>query len=162
MAAGEVTKHKGKAGDQRHRRVPDLLVLSREEIERYEPRKKEICISISDPFARPAQLSKRFDSVLRLYFDDVVERGEASDVLFASDHATAIAEFMAGTVEVDRIVLHCNMGMSRSPGVALGLCDLNGWATAELERKHPGWNRLVRSVMRETAKSQGHHGARTP
>jgi len=39
--------------------------------------------------------------------------------------------------------------VSRSPGVALGLCDLRGWATAELERSHPGWNRLVRSVMNE-------------
>ncbi|HJP61431.1 MAG TPA: hypothetical protein VJ865_15595 [Gemmatimonadaceae bacterium] len=144
---------KRKSDDNRRtRRVPDLLVLSREEIERYEPRKKEICISISDPFARPAQLSKRFRSVLRLYFDDVVERGEPSDVLFASDHAMAISRFIDNAVDVDRIVLHCNMGMSRSPGVALGLCDLNGWATVELERKHPGWNRLVRSVMRQAAK----------
>src|SRR5690349_23473441 len=44
----------------------------------------------------------------------------------------SIAEFMAGVRDVDRIVLHCNMGMSRSPGVALGLCDLHGWATAEI------------------------------
>jgi len=153
MAPREVTKRKRKSSGTAHaRRAPDLLVLSREEIERYEPRQKEICISISDPFAHPAQLSKRFESVLRLYFDDVVERGDPADVLFAADHATAIAEFMAGVRDVDRIVLHCNMGMSRSPGVALGLCDLHGWATAELERKHPGWNRLVRSVMRATAK----------
>jgi len=142
-----VTKRKRAAKSRR--RVPDLLVLSREEIERYEPSQKEVCISISDPFARPAQLSRRFDSVLRLYFNDVVERGDPSDVLFATDHATAIARFIDAASEVDRIVLHCNMGMSRSPGVALGLCDLHGWATAELERKHPGWNRLVRSVMRQ-------------
>jgi predicted protein tyrosine phosphatase len=155
VAARKVTKRRRQSGGTgRSQRVPDLLVLSREEIERYEPRQREICISISDPSAHPAQLSKRFDSVLRLYFDDVVERGDASDVLFASDHASAIAQFMADASDVDRIVLHCNMGVSRSPGVALGLCDLHGWATAELERKHPGWNRLVRSVMRETAKSQ--------
>ena len=139
---------------QSQRSVPKLVVLSREEVERYEPGRREICISIADPLAKPARLSPRFRSVLRLYFDDLVEAGEPSDVLFAADHAVAITEFLAGAPEFDRLVLHCNMGVSRSPGVALGLCDLNGWATAELERKHPAWNRLVRSVIRETAKSQ--------
>jgi len=129
-------------------------VLSREEVERYEPGRREICISISDPFAKPARLSARFQSVLRLYFNDVVERGDPSDILFEIEHAAAITTFLDSAPEFKRLVLHCNMGVSRSPGVALGLCDLKGWATAELERKHPGWNRLVRSVMRDSAKSQ--------
>lgn len=136
---------------KRGRSNPQIMVLSREEVERYEPRRKEICISISDPSAAPAQLSSRFVSVLRLFFSDVTERIDSTDVLFATEHATLITRFIEAAPEFDRIVLHCNMGMSRSPGVALGLCDLNGWATAELERKHPGWNRLVRSVMRELA-----------
>ncbi|HEX6629056.1 MAG TPA: hypothetical protein VF105_13990 [Gemmatimonadaceae bacterium] len=134
--------------------APQLVVLSREEVERYEPGRREICISISDPFARPARLSSRFQSVLRLYFNDVVERGDPSDILFETEHAAAITTFLDSAPEFNRLVLHCNMGVSRSPGVALGLCDLKGWATAELERKHPGWNRLVRSVMRNSAKSQ--------
>lgn len=133
---------------------PQLVVLSREEVERYEPGRREICISISDPFAKPARLSPRFQSVLRLYFNDVIERGDPSDILFEAEHAAAITAFLEGAPEFNRLVLHCNMGVSRSPGVALGLCDLKGWATAELERKHPGWNRLVRSVMRNSAKSQ--------
>jgi predicted protein tyrosine phosphatase len=148
-------KQRTKSAESRKaRRAPQLLVLSREDVERYEPQNNEVCISISDPEAQPARLSARFTSVLRLYFNDVVERGEPSDILFAAEHATAINEFLGGASEIDRIVLHCNMGVSRSPGVALGLCDLNGWATAELERKHPGWNRLVRSVMQESAKSR--------
>ncbi|HJP58756.1 MAG TPA: hypothetical protein VJ865_02105 [Gemmatimonadaceae bacterium] len=133
---------------------PEMVVLSRENVEQYEPTKREICISISDPSAAPARLSPRFLSVLRLWFSDVVESEDPADILFALDHATSISEFLEAAPDVDRIVLHCNMGVSRSPGVALGLCDLHGWATAELERKHPGWNRLVRSVMREYAKSE--------
>jgi predicted protein tyrosine phosphatase len=139
---------------QSRKSAPLLVVLSREEVERYEPGRKEICISISDPFAKPARLSPRFQSVLRLYFNDVVERGDPSDILFEAEHAAAITTFLDSAPEFNRLVLHCNMGVSRSPGVALGLCDLKGWATAELERKHPGWNRLVRSVMRNSAKSQ--------
>lgn len=141
------------ADNGQHKKNPKLIVLSREEVERYEPRRKEICISISDPYAKPARLSPRFKAVIRMYFSDVTESGHPLDVLFAADHANAIREFIDGAPEFDRIILHCNMGISRSPAVALGLCDLNGWATAELERKHPGWNRLVRMVMRESARS---------
>ena len=130
---------------------PDLVVLSREDAEFYEPGPNEICISISDPDAPPADVSPRFAAVLRLNFDDVNERAADSDILFAADHARAIVDFVDVWPDADRVVVHCNMGVSRSPGVALGLCDARGWATAELERSHPGWNRLVRSTMRHAA-----------
>jgi len=125
-------------------------VLSREDAESYEPSgSREVCISISDPDAEPARVSPKFVSVLRLYFNDITERGEPTDILFAQEHAQAITRFVEGRPGAERIVVHCNMGVSRSPGVALGLCDLRGWATAKLERSHPGWNRLVRTVMKE-------------
>jgi predicted protein tyrosine phosphatase len=130
---------------------PDLVVLSREDAEFYEPGPNEICISISDPDAPPADVSPQFAAVLRLNFDDVTERGADSDILFAADHARAIVDFVDLWPDADRLVVHCNMGVSRSPGVALGLCDAHGWATATLERSHPGWNRLVRSTMRHAA-----------
>jgi predicted protein tyrosine phosphatase len=131
----------------RGRQVPEFVVLSREEAELYEPRGKEVCISISDPDASPAQVSSRFAAVLRLNFDDVIERGEPSDILFAEDHAREIRKFLDAWPKAERVMVHCNAGVSRSPGVALGLCDIRGWATAALERSHPGWNRLVRSVI---------------
>jgi predicted protein tyrosine phosphatase len=130
---------------------PHLVVLSREDAEFYEPGPNEICISISDPDAPPADVSPQFAAVLRLNFDDVTERGADSDILFAADHARAIVDFVDLWPDADRLVVHCNMGVSRSPGVALGLCDAHGWATAALERSHPGWNRLVRSTMRHAA-----------
>ncbi|MDP9278997.1 MAG: hypothetical protein M3P00_06205 [Gemmatimonadota bacterium] len=131
----------------RRLQVPEFVVLSREEAELYEPRGKEICISISDPDASPARISSRFAAVLRLNFDDVIERGEPSDILFAGDHAREIRKFLDAWPKAERVMVHCNAGVSRSPGVALGLCDIRGWATAALERSHPGWNRLVRSVI---------------
>ena len=131
----------------RRRQVPEFVVLPREEAELYEPRGKEICISISDPDASPARVSSRFAAVLRLNFDDVIERGEPSDILFAEDHAREIRKFLDAWPKAERVMVHCNAGVSRSPGVALGLCDIRGWATAALERSHPGWNRLVRSVI---------------
>ena len=110
----------------------------------------EICVSISDPEAEPARVSSQFAAVLRLEFHDVTQRGEPTDILFAPEHARAIHEFLDQWPDVDRVVVHCNMGVSRSPGVALGLCDVRGWATAALERAHPGWNRLVRMIMSQS------------
>ena len=131
---------------------PEFVVLSRDEAEDYKPHRREICISISDPDAPRARVSSRFAAVLRLNFDDVTERGEPSDILFAEEHAREIREFLDKWPSAERVVIHCNAGVSRSPGVALGLCDLRGWATAELERSHPGWNSLVRSVLAAKAK----------
>jgi predicted protein tyrosine phosphatase len=138
---------------KRKHRVPEFVVLSREDAERYEPGGREICISIADPDADPALVSKDFVAVLRLNFTDIIERGDPTDVLFSEDHARAIREFIDTWPDATRIVVHCHAGVSRSPGVALGLCDIRGWATAELERSHPGWNRLVRRAL--AAKPQG-------
>ena len=128
-------------------RIPEFVVLSREEAEHYEPRGREICISISDPEAPAAGVSPRFAAVLRLNFNDVTERGEPSDILFAEEHAREIWKFLDSWPNAERVMVHCNAGVSRSPGVALGLCDVRGWATAALERSHPGWNKLVRTVI---------------
>jgi predicted protein tyrosine phosphatase len=131
---------------------PEIIVLSRGEAEDYTPRRREICISISDSEAPPARISPRFAGVLRLNFDDVIERSEPSVVLFAEEHAVQIRKFLDKWPNAERVVIHCNAGVSRSPGVALGLCDMRGWATAELERSHPGFNPLVRSVLSAKAK----------
>jgi predicted protein tyrosine phosphatase len=136
---------------------PEIVVLSREDAERYVPESREVCISIADPQAEPARISNSFLAVLRLHFDDVIAPTDPSDIVFASEHARAIDEFVDRWPDVDRIVVHCNMGMSRSPGVALGVCDVRGWATAAIERSHPGWNRLVRKTLLDVvrSKSQG-------
>ena len=132
---------------KRKKQIPEFVVLSREDAERYEPREREICISIADPDADPAHLSSNFAAVLRLNFTDIIAQGDPSDVLFGEDHAQAIRVFVDAWPDATRIVVHCHAGMSRSPGVALGLCDIRGWATAQLERSHPGWNRLVRTSL---------------
>ena len=134
---------------------PELVVLSRPEAERYAPRGLEVCISISDPGWPPARLSSRFAEVLRLHFNDVTERGDPADMLFSDEHAQAIRSFLDRWPNVERVVVHCAAGVSRSPGVALGLCDLRGWPTDALEEAYPAWNRLVRTVLAECHGPEG-------
>ena len=47
----------------------------------------------------------------------------------------------------ERLVVHCQVGVSRSPGVALGLCDRFGWPAGALEDSYPFFNRWVRRVL---------------
>jgi len=129
----------------------EILVLSREAAEQYAPPGAEVCISISDPRAASAHLSLAFVAVLRLAFNDIVANPAAEDVLFAPEHARDVLRFVEQWQHVDRILIHCNAGVSRSPGVALGLCDAFGWPVAELEGAFPSWNRLVRSVIARCA-----------
>jgi hypothetical protein len=125
----------------------ELRVFSREAVERYEPEGVEICISISDPASPPAELSSGFVAVLRLGFNDIVAVETPEDVLFAPDHAAAVIEFVEQWRQADRLVVHCHAGVSRSPGVALGLCDRFGWPATALEANYPAWNRWVREVL---------------
>jgi predicted protein tyrosine phosphatase len=137
------------------RRPLAFHVLSRADAERYEPRGVEACISIGDPGATPAQLSHAFVAVLRLAFNDIVADPGPGDVLFAPEHAREIIRFVDQWPPVDRFVVHCGAGVSRSPGVALGVSDAFGWPVLALERAFPGWNRHVRSVIADYAAASG-------
>lgn len=132
----------------------ELRVLSREAAEQYEPRGIEVCISIGDPGALPARLSRAFAAVLRLTFNDIVAAPGEQDILFAAGHAGDILRFVQQWPHVQRIVVHCEFGASRSPGVALGLCDAFGWPVGELEGEFPSWNRLVRRLIAQKARER--------
>lgn len=132
---------------------PRLLVLSRQRAEAYEPQRSEVCISITAPHDSPARLSQKFKSVLRLTFSDIIGGTRIQfpwDVPFASEHATHIIGFISRWRHVDQIVVHCMAGISRSPGLALGICELQEWSVEALERAHPLWNTWVRQELVRT------------
>src|SRR2546422_4337100 len=98
------------------------------------------------PFPRGSRTTD-FLAILRLAFSDIVAAQTEADVLFGSEHAAAILDFVDQWPQAEHLIIHCHVGASRSPGVALGLCDVFGWPTATLERDHPAWNRWVRQVL---------------
>ena len=128
--------------------TPELVLLSRDRAERHQPRGVEVCISITDPGAPHVRLSPRFAAVLRLEFSDVATADDPLQRAFAAEDADRVVEFVAQWSHAERIVIHCVGGASRSPAVALGLCDLYGWPpAAAIERSRPFWNSLVRRVL---------------
>ena len=94
-----------------------------------------------------ARLSEKFAAVLRLAFDDLLGPMTDRSVIFGAEQAESVVRFVAAWPHADRIVVHCGAGLSRSPGIVLGLCDRAGLPTEELERRYPLWNTLVRTVL---------------
>jgi hypothetical protein len=131
------------------RRSPvDLQVFSVSRAIAYTPSGREVCISIANPGVSATVLSAKFADVLRVSFSDSVAPSPFPfDRLFDTGHARAIVEFVARWADVDRIVVHCVGGVSRSPAVALAIAELLGQPTDALERRFPMWNTWVRQEL---------------
>jgi len=129
--------------------APQLLVLSRRKAEEYQPGGREVCISITDGDQESSpMLSSAFVAILRLAFTDIDEpSADPSEVLFNEGHAKQVTDFARQWADVNRVVVHCKAGQSRSAGIALGLCELFSWETRELEERYPFWNPWVRSEL---------------
>jgi hypothetical protein len=127
---------------------PRLLVLSRDAAEAYEPVRREVCISIGDPLHLPVALSPKFTAVLRLNFSDITEDiPHPTYRRFATHDAQQIIEFIARWRDVDQIVVHCRAGLSRSPGVAMGIRELQGSLVDVAGEPYPLANTWVRDLV---------------
>ena len=133
-------------GARRLAHVPAVVILSERDALAYEPGGREVCISVTDPDKDTPPLSPRFISVLRLAFSDLVEpSGVESDIIFNDRHAKAVVAFAHRWRDAECVVIHCRAGLSRSPAIAIALCELFAWSpTAPIEEQHPLWNRRVR------------------
>jgi predicted protein tyrosine phosphatase len=146
--------------NRKHHTRPEVLILSETKARAYEPSGREVCISVTDPGKPEARLSGGFLAILRLAFTDIAEPVEDPwHVVFAPGHATQIVQFVQKWSDVSRVVIHCRAGLSRSPGIAMGLCDVFSWPLGEMEREHPLCNKWVRRelarVGREVISRQG-------
>ena len=128
--------------------MPVFVVLSEEKARLYEPTGVEVCISITNPRGPSPRLSRRFAAILRLTFTDIARPSpHAFDRLFSEDDARKVLAFVQRWPAAERIVVHCMAGQSRSPAIALGLCELYGWDPGDLETRCPLWNTWVRAEL---------------
>jgi hypothetical protein len=110
--------------------LPEVVWMSQASAEVYEPGEREVCISIRDPAAPLPGLSPRFIAVLSLEFQDDPEPGwEERGRSITEAQADQVIEFVERHVAARRIVVHCLVGVSRSPSLAAGLLVAHGrWA----------------------------------
>ena len=114
-------------------------------------------ISITDP-GDPARLPEGWAGVLRLEFDDIVppfpilirDGNQHRDLIpFNESMGTQVLEFVGAVPpDVNRVIVHCNAGISRSAAVARFLADYYGY---HLHNKAEWANRYVLSVLYKAA-----------
>jgi predicted protein tyrosine phosphatase len=80
-------------------------------------------ISISSSGQFPVLSEANRVGLLRLVFEDVTQRGTPKS--FTSDQAAEILDFVADVWNrIETLLIHCDIGMSRSPAVAAALCRI--------------------------------------
>lgn len=109
----------------------NLLFLSQKEAESLPPIKNSAIISITSPDQELAKLHFGWNNVLRLQFHDISKEFDGDEIpdfenkniiklkAFSEDQARTLIDFlnrMDG--EVETIIVHCLMGISRSAAVA--------------------------------------------
>lgn len=137
-----------------------FTVLSERDAECYRPALRAALISIRDPGRIVPVLPRdAYVAVLEMEFDDATpeECAIGEYELFSESHAKRIMDFVATHKnEVSEWVVHCYAGYSRSPAIVVALAEwLDPAATKELERRFPGANEHVLSVMRQTFVTMG-------
>lgn len=134
----------------------DLFVYSRPAIERLPAHDvPHVVISITsapDDVARIPR-SPELRAILRLSFADADADAADGLVLFDDEHAEAIAAFVRTHRDVQRIVVHCDAGLSRSPAVAAAITRWLGEDdTPWFKRYRPNmrvYRRLLDALLRE-------------
>lgn len=141
--------------------------MSQREAEAYRVEtSQEICISVTSHGLDVATLDPGFQDVLRLQFDDLALPLTLSlDAIrpaapwnpraiqpFDARVAAQVWQFVARHhATATRLVIHCQMGVSRSRGIALGVASvLRPETVPALELASPKHNPWVREVLRRT------------
>lgn len=127
----------------------ELIVVDRRTASFWKPEPNDVLISINNVGDDPPKLRDGWRATLKLHFDDCDD--SRFGVPINLDQAKCIVLFYQSWKDIaGRMVIHCNAGMCRSPGVALGLLDLFGVRfVAMMEIKYPLFNRFVRSMVVE-------------
>ena len=107
--------------------MPEIIVMSRRDAIKYshmENMKSSIIISITDYNKSFPIIHKTTDNkilrILRLRFDDVTETDDNYTAI-NDEQAETIASFVKMNMNIERIIVHCEAGISRSAGCAAAI-----------------------------------------
>lgn len=129
-----------------------VVFYPRAEAEHFVPQYSDVIISIHDRHQPPAVLQAGWENVLLLSFHDV-DVPEHDRDLFSADQAQQVIDFIHDNANAKRIIVHCNMGVSRSAGIALFISEQQERQLFQQGRAlyYPEipkqYNRLVYSVL---------------
>jgi protein-tyrosine phosphatase len=125
-----------KAEENKQKPAPDapgtkrVIFMSRNDASGYPYRSSDAIISITDTHAEPPTFFRKPDDVEVLhrgFHDHVSIRSEAQgDRWCRIEDGEAIVDFVLKHKDAPTIVVHCNMGQSRSKAAALAIAECTG------------------------------------
>jgi predicted protein tyrosine phosphatase len=109
------------------------------------PESQHIVISITDLKSDEANIPVNAGTlgVLRLAFPD---RDRGPD-LFSVEQAKQVWDFVKSHTEAEIIIVHCTMGMSRSPGIAAAISKVVTGDDASFFKKHTPNMHVFRTML---------------
>ena len=130
-----------------------FTVLDKKKAKEYKPKGLAVLIGITDLGGEFPAYQGDYIDILTLQFDDIehemnIRYGVYK--LFDEEQAGEILGF-ASLYEKDEIVVHCEMGVSRSAAVAAALCHLMGQDSKEFFIPPYDPNQHVYNTMLEVA-----------
>lgn len=141
--------------------MPTFHVYSRHDIQRLSPPfgTPHIFISISTPGDDAAKIETNEYTlgILRLWFydsntpfyDHIQGRMVEESELFNTDQAKQILEFVKKHPTAERIIVHCDMGLSRSPAVAAALSKIMTDDDMIFFKRYDPNMRVYRTILNE-------------
>ncbi len=137
-----------------------FFVYSRQEIEAIEPHVvSHVIVSIrtpGDPNEVKLPMNEHTKDVLHLQFHDVdrIIQGYNENLepeMFQPEHAKLIREFVESNKNVERFIVHCDAGWSRSPAVAAAISKmLTNDDVYFFNRYHPN-RRVYNMILNDTS-----------
>jgi hypothetical protein len=132
-----------------------VIFVSRGEAQELSPPPGSAIVSIISSAEGPAMLQEGWQSVLRIKFDDVDSPCQDL-VAFSPLHGLDLFEYLrqlSANDNINGLVVHCTMGISRSAAVALFASELLGWPCYKGSREvttltWPHYNRHVYRMLK--------------
>ncbi|WP_162487208.1 MULTISPECIES: dual specificity protein phosphatase family protein [unclassified Variovorax] len=107
-------------------------------------------ISLTTPGDPDAVLHSGWAAVLRLAFHDA-DKPEPERIVFSKEMAREIVAFLRANEQLDEVLVHCDLGISRSAAVALFIRDTFDVLTyrrgVPVDIRYSQYNRLVYRLL---------------
>jgi len=127
------------------------------------PKPKTYGLRISSEFdfldIMPLEKSENWVGIFEYHFDDIWPKcpGRVSpkEVMFNDELAQKVlSDFREHKDQVDRLLVHCYAGQSRSPAVAIALNEIFnlGYDSEEMKEEYPGYNQFVYEMLLRNSK----------
>lgn len=137
-----------------------ILYMSRDAVERHKFNHDDVLISISDCGVDAPELSSQPLDMLVLAFNDSVTSHDVHELGWKrmdNSDGLKIVEFVLKHTDAPNIIVHCNLGESRSKGAALAISEITkrdvlhvddaGRITNHKEREYDYYNRRVYEMI---------------